>query len=90
MANQKASELGLSLLQEQRKETRRRESEAKKWDRRNAALDFGASIYKNTVLDTKAEEWALGNSPFKAKLQAMQGNAANILKIQDTINSTGP
>lgn len=88
--NQKASEFGISLLQEQRKETRRKESEAKKWDRRNAALDFGASLYKNTVLDAKAEEWALGNSPFKAKLQAMQGNAANILQTQKTINSTGP
>ena len=89
MANQKASELGISLLQEQRKETKRRESDAKKWDRRSALFDFGVGVYENTVLDTKAEEWALGNSPFKAKLQAMQGNAANILKTQTTIDSSG-
>jgi hypothetical protein len=87
--NQKASEFGISLLQEQRKETRRRESESKKWDRRNAAINFGANLYENTILDAKAEEWALGNSPFKAKLQSMQGNAANILKTQSTIDSTG-
>ena len=89
MANQKASELGISLLQEQRKETKRRESDAKKWDRRSALFDFGVGVYENTVLDTKAEEWALGNAPFKAKLQSMQGNAANILQTQAAIDSSG-
>ena len=33
--------------------------------------------------------FALSNSPFKAKLVSMQGNAANILTIQNTIDGGG-
>lgn len=87
--NQKASELGVSLLQEQRAETKKRRDEAKEWETKNKIFDLGVGIYENTVLDRKAEEFALSNSPFKAKLIALQGNASNILSTQKKIDSTG-
>lgn len=87
--NQKASDVGISLLQEQRAETKRREDDIKKYQRRKNVFDAGVAIYQNTVLDAGAENFALSNSPFKAKLVAMQGNAANILTIQKTIDGGG-
>ena len=87
--NQKASDVGISLLQEQRAETKKREDDIKKYQRRRDVFDLGVGLYQNTVLDAKAENFALSNSPFKAKLVAMQGNAANILTIQNTIDGGG-
>ena len=87
--NQKASDVGIYLLQEQRAETKKREDDIKKYQRRKDVFDLGVGLYQNTVLDAKAENFALSNSPFKAKLVAMQGNAANILTIQNTIDGGG-
>jgi len=85
--NRKASEVGFSLLEEQRERTEKRQDEIKKYNNRKNLFDLGVGIYKNTVLDEKAETFALSNAPFKAKLLAMQGNASKILETHKTINS---